>query len=532
MQFTRTVDLRCIWPLGLVKLWRLPGTLNFHQRTDTMFCRTSLACAILIIAVCFLCPTSPRAHGVGPWPQFRGAKGAGVADGSHLPVRWSVTENVAWSIEVPGRGWSSPIFWGNKIFVTSAISPSSFKKPQTGIFGSDYIAELTAKGLPPAEVNRLEREKDIETTEELTADVQWMVYCIDADTGRIEWAREAYKGKPVNGRHRKNSFASETPVTDGERIYAYFGNVGLFCYSMKGDLLWTRKWDPHKMYLDFGTASSPVLHGDRIYIQNDNEEDCYLASVDKKTGEEMWRVARNAGTGRKSDWATPYVWENALRTEVIAIGRGQAISYGLDGKELWHLKGLKGQAAPLAVSDSSLLYVGTGDQTGVTRPMFAVRPGATGDISLNPGETGNAYVAWSLDKASAYMPSPLVYGNRMYVIYDNGICAAFESSTGKQIYKARIGTGATFSSSPCAADGNIFCLSEDGDTFVIKAGDEYQLIAQNSLGEMCLATPAIADGSLFIRTMTKLYRIARAGSVEGPRASHPMPNGLSPQKGK
>jgi outer membrane protein assembly factor BamB len=478
-----------------------------------MFCRSWLASAILIMAICFLCTASPRARGVDQWAQFRGARGAGIADESNLPVHWSVTDNVAWSIEVPGRGWSSPIIWGKKIFITSAISPSSFKKPQTGIFGNDYIAELIAKGLSPAEANRLSNERDIETTAELTADVQWMVYCIDADTGRIEWAREAYKGKPFMGRHRKNSFASETPVTDGERVYAYFGNVGLFCYSMKGDLVWSRKWDPHKMYLDFGTASSPVLHGDRIYIQNDNEEDCFLAAVDKMTGKEVWRVSRNAGTGRKSDWATPHVWENRLRTEVIAIGRGQAISYDLDGKEVWRLKGLKGQAAPLAISDSSLLYVGTGDQTGVIRPMFAVRPGAAGDISLNSAETGNAYVAWFLDKASAYMPSPLVYRDRMYVVYDNGICAAYDSGTGKQIYKARIGTGATFSSSPCAADGRIFCLSEDGDTYVLQAGDEYKLMAQNSLGEMCLATPAIANGSLFIRTITKLYRITRAGAA-------------------
>ncbi len=480
-----------------------------------MNCQSRLTSVILVILMCFLCNASPRAHGVDHWPQFRGAKGAGIADESNLPVHWSVTDNVAWSIEVPGRGWSSPILWGKKVFVTSAISPSSFKKPQAGIFGNDYIAELTAQGLPPAEINRRERERDIEATEELTAKVQWMVYCIDADTGRIEWTREAHKGKPFMGRHRKNSFASETPVTDGERIYAYFGNVGLFCYSMKGDLLWSHKWDPHKMYLDFGTASSPVLHGDRIYIQNDNEEDCFLAAVNKMTGDEVWRVSRNAGTGRKSDWATPYVWENKVRTEVIAIGRGQAISYGLDGKELWHLKGLKGQAAPLAISDSSLLYIGTGDQTGVTRPMFAVRPGATGDISLNPEETGNTYVAWFLDKASAYMPSPLVYRDRMYVVYDNGICTAFESGTGKQIYKARIGTGATFSSSPCAADGKIFCLSEEGDMYVLQAGDEYKLIAQNSLGEMCLATPAIANSSLFIRTMTRLYRITQSRVAAG-----------------
>jgi len=478
-----------------------------------MLSRTATAAVIMILATCLLCASSPRARGGDTWPQFRGARGAGIADESNLPVQWSATENVAWSVEIPGRGWSSPVVWGKRVFVTSAISPSSFKQPQTGIFGNDYIAELLAKGLPPAEVNRLSNERDIETTKELAADVQWMVYCIDADTGRIEWAREAHKGKPHMGRHRKNSFASETPVTDGERVYAYFGNVGLFCYSMKGDLQWSSTSVPHKIYLDFGTASSPVLYRGRIYIQNDNEEDSFLAAVDARTGKEVWRVSRNDGAGRKSAWATPHVWENRLRTEIIAIARGQAVSYDLEGKELWRLKGLRGQATPLAISDSSLLYVGTGDQTGVTRPMFAVRPGATGDISLKPGETGNTSVAWFMDKASAYIPSALLYRGRLYVVYDNGICAAYESGTGNQIFKARIGAGATFSSSPLAADGKIFCLSEEGDTYVLQAGDEYRLVAENALGEMCLATPAIANGSLFIRTLTRLVRISRARAL-------------------
>ena len=367
---------------------------------EVMLCRIKLAGSILTVVLCQICVASPWARDSGHWPQFRGLNGAGIADGSNLPVRWSATENVAWSLEIPGRGWSSPIVWDNRIFLTSAISPSSTKQPQKGIFGNDYIAELTAKGLPRAEIDRLERERDIEATEELTTDVQWMVYCIDADTGRIEWGREVHRGKPVGGRHRKNSFASETPVTDGEHVYAQFGNVGLFCYSMKGDLVWSHRWEPHRMYLDFGTASSPVLHNGRILIQNDNEEDCFLAAVDARTGKELWRVSRNAGTGRKSDWATPFVWENRQRTEIIAIGRGQAISYDIDGKELWRLRGLRGQATPLPISDSGLLYVGTGDQTGVTRPMFAVRPGASGDISLKPGESGNDFVAWFQDKAA------------------------------------------------------------------------------------------------------------------------------------
>lgn len=465
--------------------------------------------ALLLAALCALATGSSQTHGTAGWPQFRGPSGSGIADGKDIPLEWSAKQNVLWSIDVPGRGWSSPVVWRNKVFLTSAISPSSTKQPQAGIFGNDYIAALLNQGLSEAEAMRRVRNRDIEATEDLTADVRWMVYCIDAGSGRVEWEREAHNGKPMGGRHRKNSFASETPVTDGQHVYAYFGNVGLFCYSFQGDLVWSYKWDPHKMYLDFGTASSPVLHGNRVYVQNDNEEECFLSAIDKKTGKEVWRVLRNPESGRRSDWATPYVWENRARTEIIAIGSGRIISYDLEGKELWRLGGMKGMPIPLAISDSQLLYVGAGDQTGATRPLFAVRPGAAGDISLRPGETSNAYVAWFLERSSAYVPSPLAYRDRLYVVQDNGIIAAYESRTGRQIYKARIGTGATFSSSPWASNGKIFCLSEDGDTYVIRAGDEYRLLAQNSIGEMCLATPAIADGSLFLRTMTKLYRIEK-----------------------
>ena len=473
-----------------------------------MLNRSHFLWALPPAAVCILCTGLSQTDGTGGWPQFRGPRGSGIADGKDIPLEWSAKQNVRWSIDVPGRGWSSPIVWRNKVFVTSAISPGSTKQPQAGIFGNDYIAALLAQGLSEEEAMRRVRNRDIEAAEDLTADVRWMVYCIDAGSGRVEWEREAHKGKPVGGRHRKNSFASETPVTDGENVYAYFGNVGLFCYSFKGDLLWSCKWDPHKMYLDFGTASSPVLHGNRVYIQNDNEEECFLSAIDVKTGKEVWRVPRNPESGRRSNWATPYVWENQARTEIIAIGHGRIISYDLDGKELWRLGGMKGMPIPLAISDSQLLYVGAGDQTGATRPLFAVRPGAAGDISLRPGETSNTYVAWFLERSSAYIPSPLAYRNRLYVVQDNGIMAAYESRTGRQVYKARIGAGATFSSSPWASNGKIFCLSEDGDTYVIQAGDEYKLLGQNSIGEMCLATPAIADGSLFLRTMTKLYRIA------------------------
>ncbi|MBA3270669.1 MAG: PQQ-binding-like beta-propeller repeat protein, partial [Acidobacteria bacterium] len=209
--------------------------------------------------------STARATGPSEWPQFRGPHGAGVADESSLPQKWSLTHNISWAVELPGRGWSSPIVWRDRVFVTSAISPGLFKAPSTGIFGNDYAAELAKQGVPDDEITRRVVNRDIELTNE-SGDVRYMLYALDAKSGKIVWGQEAHRGKPFGGRHRKNTYASETPVTDGERVYASFGgNGGVFCYSMDGKLLWKHTWPPQPIYLDFGTASSPVVHGGRVY---------------------------------------------------------------------------------------------------------------------------------------------------------------------------------------------------------------------------------------------------------------------------
>jgi outer membrane protein assembly factor BamB len=283
----------------------------------------------------------PAAAGPGEWPRFRGPDGAGVADGSTLPQNWTTTTNVAWSIDVPGRGWSSPIVWRDRVILTSAISPGAFKAPSTGIYGNDYAAELQKQGLPEAEILKRVVNRDIELTSE-TGDLSYVVMAVDAKSGKVVWQQEAHKGKPPGGRHRKNTYASETPVTDGERIYASFGgNVGVFCYSMDGTLQWKRTWPPQPIYLDFGTASSPVVHGGRVYQLHDNDGQAFLAALDAKTGEELWSVKRTDTSSRlTSGWATPFVWEAAGRTEIVTIGRGFVISYDTSGGELWRMKGI------------------------------------------------------------------------------------------------------------------------------------------------------------------------------------------------
>ena len=453
-----------------------------------------------------LVPVAGR--GPSDWPQFRGPGSAGVADGSTLPLTWSTTQNVAWVTEIPGRGWSSPVIWGPRVFVTAAINAGAFKAPSTGIYGNDLAGELAKQGLSMEEIIKRVSARDIEVSDEATED-RYMVYALDVATGKVAWQQEAPKGLPVGGRHRKNTYASETPTTDGERIYASFGgNVGLFAYSLTGDLVWKKTWPPQPVYLDFGTASSPVVHGGRVYQMFDNEAESFLAALDAKTGAEVWTVRRNGfKTQAQSGWATPFIWQNGQRTEIVTIGKGTVVSYGLDGTELWRLGGMT-QATPSPVAGNGLLYVGSGSQGETGRPLFAIKPGASGNISLTPNQTTNDFVAWFQPRFSGYTPSPLLYRNRVYVINDNGIMQVADATTGKELYKARVGGGGmTFSSSPLASNGRIYAVSEDGDVVVFEAGDEYKELAKNSLGEMSLATPAADANSLYIRTATRLYKL-------------------------
>lgn len=441
------------------------------------------------------------------WPQFRGHAGRGISAIDTLPTKWSTTINVAWNAEVPGRGWSSPIVWDDQVIVTSAVGSGPFKEPSPGIYGNDYVAELQKQGATDDQIMEKLRLRDLESPTE-AGELRFMVYSFDVKSGKLRWEQEAHQGPPVGGRHRKNTYASETPATDGERIYALFGNIGLYAYTMDGQLVWTHSIEPQPRYLDFGTAASPVVHDGRVYFQDDNEVNSYLAALDAKTGAVIWKTPRTAGGGRPlSGWSTPFIWVNPLRTEIVTIGRGLAISYDRDGKELWRLKGMT-QANPTPTEGDGILYLGTGSQGEANRPLFAVRPGASGDISLAPNASSNAYVAWFQPRAAAYTSSPLVFGGRVYAVNDTGVLQVFDGKTGQEIYKARVGgVGNTFSASPWAYGGHVFFLSEEGDTFVIKPGDTYDELAKNSLGEMTFATPAITRDGLFLRTQRRLYRV-------------------------
>ena len=413
------------------------------------------------------------------WPQLRGPEARGIGENSNLPDRWSTNQNVAWKTEVPGRGWSSPIVWGDRVFVTTVTSEGEVEPAKKGLyFGGE----------------RKEIPKD---------EHHWLVLCYELKTGRELWRQEAHRGTPPSTLHVKNTYASATPVTDGERVYAWFGNVGLFCYDMEGHKLWSTNWPPVKTRYGWGSAASPVVHEGRVFLVNDNDESSFAVALDAKSGRQLWRIDRD----EKSNWATPYIWRNGPRTELITPGTKRIRSYDLDGQLLWECGGMSTIVIPTPFAGSGLLYVCSGYVGDKTRPVFAIKPGAAGDITLKPGETTNAFIAWYQPAAGPYNPSPLLYGDYFYVLFDFGFLSCHDALTGRQVYdKQRVRTGMTaFTASPWAANGKIFALSEDGDTFVFQAGPEYKLLHTNSLDEMCMATPAMAGDRLLIRTVTRLY---------------------------
>ena len=438
-----------------------------------------------VSAVLAVLGTAPSVLAQTPaeWPQFRGLTAGAVADDPALPDSWSRTENVAWSVDLPGLGWSSPVVAGDHVFVTSAISAGEELQPVPGLYdpGDEFGKQRS------------------------TADHRWLVYDISFATGRVRWARELAGLAPPELKHIKNSFASETPVTDGRRVYVYFGAIGLVAaLNLSGETVWTAEVGAFNGGQEFGSAASPVLHDGRLYIVNDNTTRSFLAVFDTATGEQVWRIERD----ETENWSTPFVWENELRTEIVTTGRRKIRSYDLDGNQLWELGGMTVNVVPTPFTGHGLLYLSSGYPGGFPRPVYAVRPGASGDISLAEGESSNDHIAWYQPLLGTYSTSALVYGDYYYTLLDRGFLLCHDARTGEEIYgRRRIAPGHGFTASPWAYNGKIFALSEDGITYVMEAGREFSIVGTNDLDEMALATPAIAHGSLILRTQSRLYRI-------------------------
>ncbi|TWU46975.1 outer membrane protein assembly factor BamB family protein [Rubripirellula reticaptiva] len=412
--------------------------------------------------------------------RFRGADATGVAaDHPSLPARWNDSKNVAWISDVPGQGWGSPIVVGHRVFVSSVVADEQGIKPQSGLYLGEGVRD-PAQGIH-----------------------HWMVYCFDLNSGAKLWQHEAHTGRPVVPRHPKSSYAAETPATDGERLFVLFGDLGLYCYSLDGKLVWSKPIEPKKTNMDYGAASSPVVHDGQVIVVYDNKEESWVASFDSKTGNERWRTAR----AETMSWATPFVWQNNVRTELVVPGQRVNRSYSLDGEELWSFDGdMSILVIPSPFAAHGLCYLSSGYVGDAHRPTFAIRPGASGKIALEGNFKNSEFIQWYQPQASAYNTTQIVYGDYLYTVYDQGFMTCHSALTGKEIYgKQRFSPKGSFTASPWAYGGKVFCLSEDGLTYVIKAGPEFEILNTNPLDELCIATPSVVDGKLLIRTLTKIY---------------------------
>ncbi len=449
----------------------------------------TLARLALVLTLAAVVPAGLSAQ--SNWPQFRGLEGGVAGNNPVLPDTWGPDENIVWRIDVPGRGWSSPIVWDDHVFITSVINTSGVETPIKPL--SQYQSRSFDGPMTGADL------------EMPTVPLRWVLYDVDFETGVVRWERTLHTATPGT-KHEKNSYASETPVTDGNRVYVYLGYVGLFAFDLDGTQLWHTPMEAPEMRDGWGTASSPVVHGDRLFLVQDSLDQSFIAAYDTATGSQLWRVDRDDA----SNWSTPFIWENDVRTEIVTTGSGGVRSYDLDGGYLWGLSGMSSIHVATPVTRHGLLYINSGYTADSHRPVYAVRAGAAGDISLADGTTSNDYVVWSHPTLGSYNPSSLVYLDYHYTLLDRGILLCHDARTGAEVYpRQRVSPGGTlFTASPWAYNGRIFAISEDGDTYVMKAGPAFELLGTNALNEWTLATPAIAHGSLIVRTVSSLYRIS------------------------
>lgn len=390
---------------------------------------------------------------------------------------------VKWKTAVPGLGHSSPVIWGDKLFVATAVSASGKAPLKLGLYGDRDAADDDGEQ-------------------------SWKILCFDKRSGKLQWERTARKSAPRAQRHMKATHANTTVATDGSVLVAFFGSEGLHCFNLDGKALWSKDLgtiNVSKYGVGWGYASSPTLHGDRILLQCDAPGDPYLAAYRLSDGKQLWRTPRKDACERS--WATPFVFKQSNRTQVVANGWPYVVSYDLEtGRELWRLKGGGDNPIPAPFTAHGMLYVANGH--GAEAPVWAIRPEATGDISLAAGERENKFIAWSERRNGAYIQTPLVYRDWLYSGTNNGVLKCYDARTGKLHYQQRLGSGLTgFSASPVAGDGKIYCSSEEGDVYVIAAGPEYRELAHHTFDDSLMATPAISEGVLYFRTRESMVAV-------------------------
>jgi outer membrane protein assembly factor BamB len=408
------------------------------------------------------------------WSYWRGSAADGMAVGD-APLNWSDSQNIKWKTDIPGRGSSSPVIWGDQIFLTTAVKTESSAAPaapppNTGIGGGGFT--LSTPG-PQAEH-------------------KFEVLSIDRNTGKILWEHTAITATPHEGHHPQyGSFASNSPVTDGRNVYAFFGSRGMYCYDMKGNLVWKKDFEVKmKMRNAFGEGMAPVISADRLILVFDHEKGSFMVVLDKNTGKEIWRVDRDEISG----WAAPLVVDYQGRKQIVVNATNKVRSYDFDsGKVVWECAGLGVNPIPAPVRQDDLIFA----MTGYQRPnLMAIRLGREGDL------TGTDAVVWSQTKGNSYTPSPVIYENKLYVLTDNGQVSCYNARTGEPYYQQqRLPKSYSFKSSPVGANGKLYLASENDDVIVLRMGEKLEVLATNTLaGQMFIATPAITGGEIFLRS--------------------------------
>jgi outer membrane protein assembly factor BamB len=413
------------------------------------------------------------------WPYWRGPAADGMAVGN-APLNWSDTQNIRWTTDIPGLGNSSPVVWGDQIFLTTAIKTSASAAPAQTV----APPETGARGRAPAGPQ---------------VEHQFDVLCLDRKTGKVLWQRTATTAVPHEGSHQTyGSFASNSPVTDGKHVYAFFGSRGMYCYDMKGNLVWQKDYGVQmRMRMAFGEGMAPVLSGDRLILVFDHEGDSFMVVLDKATGKEIWRAARD----EKSSWAAPLVVDVGGRKQVVVSATKKVRSYDLEnGKLIWECGGLGQNTIPQPVRQDDLIFCMSGYQNPM---LLAIRLGREGDL------TGTDAVVWSQAKGNSYTPSPVIFDNKLYVLTDTGMISCYNARTGEPYYQqVRLPKAYSFKSSPVGADGKLYLASENEDVIVLKMGEKYEVLATNTMpDQVFIATPAITGGEIFLRSKARLYCI-------------------------
>lgn len=422
------------------------------------------------------------------WPQFRGPSASGVADGT-TPTTWDAAsgKNVKWKTPVPGLGLSSPVIFGDRLYVTTAVKEGEEQKLRVGLYG------------------------DIRPVEENDT-MLFKVVCLDRNTGKRLWEQTAHKGVPKIKRHPKSSHANPSVAADARHVVAFFGSDGLYCYDHEGKLLWKKDLgvlDSGYFQVpaaQWGFASSPVIHDGKVIVQCDVQKDSFLAAYNASDGAEIWRTPRRD----LPTWSTPTVYQpkDAGVTQVICNGFNEMAGYDfVTGKQIWRLRKGGDIPVPTPVVDHKNGLIFLTSAHGPQSPIFAVRTSARGDVTLAEGKDASDAIAWSRKRGGNYMQTPVLYGDELYCCRDNGVLTCLDAKTGKEHYSQRLEGGVGFTASPVAADGKVYFTSEDGQVHVIKAGTRFESLAVNPLGEVSMSSPAISKGVLFFRTQSQVIAV-------------------------